>query len=143
MHAVLSLLMRCVPVLGLAAHWFQRSERLRVADDEDAAYKAMIEAMDTSPHFAGAQRARETQIIIGQFVGYCAASAMGVLLHVLQAGWVIVVPATWGIALTLDAVGARIFASLHDRKAQARSEALFVTSEYNARTDEVGPRQSP
>ncbi len=127
--------MRSVPVLGLAAHWFQCSERLRVADDEDTAYRATIEAMDASPHFAGATRARETQIIVGQLIGYCFATAMGALLHLhLHSGWGIVLPATWGLALALDALGARMFALRHDRKAQARYERLVVRNDDTTHT---------
>lgn len=122
MRDVLSRLMRTVPVLGLVAHFFQSTERLRVADEEDRAYRAMMEAMEARPRWLGATRAREGHIIIGQLVGHTGATVLGcgVVLFAHQIALSLVVPATWGLALVLDAAGERLARSIYDRKAEAR-----------------------
>jgi hypothetical protein len=111
--------------LGLAAHWFQRAERLRIADEEDEAYKATMEAMDAQPHFAGATRARETRIIIGQLAGCLVATTLGTLLAVLTpVAWPILALLTWGIAVVLDMAAARLAVWLYDRKAEAHYDRV-------------------
>jgi hypothetical protein len=122
---IVSRLLRSIPALGLAAHWFQRAERLRIADEEDEAYKATMEAMDAQPHFAGATRARETRMIIGQLAGCLVATALGTVLAVLTpAAWPTLALLTWGIAVVLDMATACLAVWLYDRKAAAHYDRV-------------------
>ncbi len=125
MSDIVSRLLRSIPALGLAAHWFQRAERLRIADEEDEAYAATMEALDAPPLFSGATRARETWIIIGQLAGCVVATALGTVLALLTpVAWPILALLTWGIAVVLDMATARLASWLYDRKAEARYDRV-------------------
>ena len=118
-------LLRSIPALGLAAHWFQCAERLRIADQEDEAYRATMEAMDAQPHFAGATRARETRIIIGQLTGCLVANALGTVLALLTpVSWPVLALLTLGIAVVLDMAAARLAVWLYDRHAEAHYDRV-------------------
>ena len=139
-----SRLMRAFPILGLAAHFLQKAERLRVADEEDAAYKATMEAMDAQPRLLGATRAREIHIIVGQLIGYMLATVVGfvIALSDRQLNWSLFVPAIWGVALILDAAGGRLSASLYDQRAEAKMSPVLdeiiggFASQEGGRVDE-------